>query len=201
MLYVCQLWNRNAYLKRNRFRPDVLKTFQAAAWSFSHQILYLLVNLLLIEKLLSHAVRQAVCSVNLQAKLISPVLLHTHKNLPISVWGQKKRAGPLHSVGVVGWKRRRSESSSSKDSFCHLQEQWMAMIEKPGSTNGPCTWKSWCRAKYSEIHAGTNWDCHTKMYGMVLTWFHMLLNVVKNPSLSLFSLTLFLKKINSTLNS
>jgi hypothetical protein len=71
---------RNAYLKRNRFQPDVLKIFLSCCLKlYSHRILYLLIYLLLIEKLLIHAVRQAGCCKDLPAKAFQPGS-PTHKN-------------------------------------------------------------------------------------------------------------------------
>lgn len=53
---------RSAYLKRNRFKPDVLPILLSCCLKFrSHRILYLLVYLLLIETLLIRAVQQAGC--------------------------------------------------------------------------------------------------------------------------------------------
>lgn len=84
---------------------------------YSHRMLYLLVYLLLIEKLLIHAVRQAGCCKDLPAKAFqscSPA----HKNFQ-SLYGNREREQTTWFGRCCGLKE--SENSSSKDRFCHVK--------------------------------------------------------------------------------
>lgn len=69
---------------------------------YSPRILYLLVYLLLIEKLLIHAVRQAGCCKNLPAKAFQPCS-PAHKNFQC-LYGDRKREQATSSGRCCGWK-------------------------------------------------------------------------------------------------
>lgn len=147
------------------------KSSSAAALKLrSHRILYLLLYLLLIEKLLICAVQQAGCCKSPSCPCFSALPSCTHKNSQCLQRGWAKSAGhPIQQVLQAERGGQKAILQRAAPTPATRECKALPLQKCQRSTNEPRTLKSRCQAKQNEIQPGPSGDCHPKMCQIILT--------------------------------